>query len=456
MKNVAASLPVPVPVTAVWVDHELTRINPEYAISTPPDATSGGLGELLNRLDGFVAYPAATVMLDGTVPSQLGFSGPPPGPGKVGTEPLRRAKEQGWTITEERVWMTARRTERGKERVIHIGIVPWLSSQTFALYAMADPLLMQWRMYEWTRMLGVPFVGEQVGMSGHNVIRDRCTLKTTPRWFLPKPMTDGQGPWRETTELPYSWKGPQPDFGWIHQFDATAQHMAAMNNVYVAGDLLRREKPGEPVRKNLPGYYLVEVPHWALSGCLPHPIGRLRGEPGSPKWVTHVTLDFIMELHEDYGIVDPPKLRDSWVSDYRCRAFRTFGEILSNALRESATYEEDPVMRESLKTLYKATVGMMARPGGRIHRPDWTHAVIAQARCDLWRKAWREGSKARYQPPRSDDVLVGTGAWPVRMETDALWYASPTDAPNWPATFLRGDGLTPGTFVVKKSQKVGE
>lgn len=444
----------PVPVTAVWVDHEMTRVNPEYATSTPPDATSGGLGELLNRLDGFLAFPAATVMLDGTVPSQLGFSGPPPEPGKVDSPPLASARAKGWEVREERVWMTFTRKDRRKERTIHVGVVPWLSPRTFALYAQGDPLLMQWRMYEWTRMLGVPFVGEQVGMSGHNVIRDRCVLKKEPRWFLPN-RGIGIEPAGRATELPFNWRGPQPDFGTLFQFDATAQHMAAMNNVHVSGDFLQHRTPGEPVRQNLPGYYLVEPPYWGRSGCLPHPIGRLDGEPGEPKWVTHVTLDFLMELHEDHGIVDAPKLLDSWVSDYRCRVFRNFGAILSNALRESATYTEDPVMHTAMKTVYKATVGLMARAGGRIHRPDWTHAVVAQARCDLWRKAWREGSKARYRPPRSDDVLTGSGAWPVRMETDALWYHAPDDTPVWPATFLQGDGLTPGTFVVKKSQKVG-
>jgi hypothetical protein len=449
----------PVPVTAVWVDHELTQLNPQYGTSTPPDATSGGLGELLNRLDRFVAFPAATVMLDGTVPAQLGFSGPPPAPGKTESVPLARAREQGWEVREERVWMTFVRKDGGRqERTIHVGIVPWLSPTTFALYAAGDPLLMQWRMYEWTRMLGVPFTGEQVGVSGHNIIRDRCTLKKTPRWHLP---ANGEliEPARKTTELPFNWRGPQPESGWIFQFDATAQHMAALNNVHVSGDLLQHRKPGEPVRKNPPGYYRVIPPAWSLPRSLPHPIGRLNDDPGTPKWVTHVTLDFLMELHEDYGIVDPPELLDSWTSDYRCRAFRTFGEILSNALRESATYAEehpeDQVMHTAVKNVYKATVGMMARPGGRIYRPDWTHAVIAQARCDLWRKAWREGSRQRYRAPRTGDVLIGSGAWPVRMETDALWYASEWDIPVWPATFLRGDGLTPGTFVVKKSQEVG-
>lgn len=444
----------PVPVTAVWVDHELTRVNPEYATSTPPDATSGGLGELLNRLDRFVALPAATVMLDGTVPSQLGFSGPPPAPGKVDSPALASARAMGWEIREERVWMTAVRKDKYQERTIHIGIVPWLSPATFALYAQDDPLLMQWRMYEWTRMLGVPFVGEQVGMSGHNVIRDRSKLRKEPRWHLPN-RAEGIEPARQSTELPFNWRGPQPESGTLFQFDATAQHMAAMNNVYVSGDLLRHRTPEPPSRKNPPGYYRVVPPAWAMSRSLPHPIGRLPGESGKSVWITHVTLDFLMELHEDYGIVDPPELLDSWTSDYRCRAFREFGSILSEALRQSATYTEDPVMHTAMKTVYKATVGMMARPGGRIYRPDWTHAVIAQARCDLWRKAWREGSKARYTPPRSDDIRIGSGAWPVRIETDALWYASPDDTPVWPATFLRGDGLTPGTFVVKKSQKVG-
>lgn len=446
----------PVPPTAVWIDQKTTRINPEYATTTPPDATARGLGEFLNRVDDFVAWPAATVMLDGTVPRQLGFTGGPPAPGQTGTEPLRRAREHGWEIREERVWMTAVRKEKNghKERTIHIGIVPWLSPRTFELFAPHDPQLMQWRMYEWARMLGVPFHGEQLALAGHDVIRDRCTLKKNPKWLFPA--TDAIEPAHQTTELPYAWTGPQPTSGWVHQFDATAQHMAALGNVHVSGDLLQHRTPGDPVRRNPPGYYRVVPPPWLMPNYLPHPIGRLRDDTTSPIWVTHVTLDFLMELHEDYGIVDPPELLDSWTSDYRCRVFRKFGEILSRALRESATYKEDPVMHTAIKTVYKATVGLMARPGGRIYRPDWTHAVIAQARCDLWRKAWREGAKLQYRSTRSGDTLIGSGAWPVEFETDALWYASPTDQPNWPTTFMKGDGLTPGTFVVKKSRKADE
>lgn len=446
-----------IPVTSVWMDHETTRLNPEWATSTPKDATSGGLGELLDRLTRFVAIPQATVMLDGTVPAQLGLSGPRPGlERRTGTPALKSAADRGWTIGDERAWMVARRTEQhqGKsfERVIYLGIVPWLDTTTFALLAPGDSLLTVWRMYEWAGMMGLPFFGEQLGLNGHNVLRDRCTLKSQPRW-IPNNW-EGIEPARKSTELPFAWKGPQPTTGWVHQFDATAQHLGAMNNVYVAGDMLHRERPSEPVRKNLCGYYRVIPPAWSMGRSLPHPIGRLGKDPTSPVWVTHVTLDFLMELAEDFGIIEPPEILECYVADNRMRVFRTFGEILAKALRRAATYDQDPEMHQAVKTVYKATVGLMARPGGRIYRPDWAHAVIAQARCDLFRKAYREGSRARYTPPRSDDVRIGSGRWPVEVETDSLWYASPTEVPVWPNTFLRGDGLTGGTFTVKKSREV--
>jgi hypothetical protein len=40
------------------------------------------------------------------------------------------------------------------------------------------------------------------------------------------------------------------------------------------------------------------------------------------------------------------------------------------------------------------------------------------------------------------------------VDADAVWYTSPTEEPDWPNTFLQGDGLTGGTFVVKDFQKV--
>lgn len=446
------------PVTAVWIDQDITRVNPEFATSTPPEAVSGGLGELLDRLDKFVARPAATVLLGGSVPGQLGFRGSrPPALGEqTGTYALNSAAKHGWKITKEQPWMVARRTEtigkRTYERVINIGVSPWLDVKTFPLLAPGDPVLTLWRMYEWTRMLGIPYFGSQVGLAGMQIIADRCTLKRIPRW-QPTNWEEIE-PAHKATEHPFRWESPAPHNPgpWHHQFDVTVQYMSAMNNVYVAVDALRRTPVPELATKGNPvGYYRVIIPQaWNLGMQLPHPAGQV--ERGVPVWVTHPTLDILAQC-ADQGIMEAPEILECWSSPTKARVFREFGETMALAIREASTYAEDPQMFKAVKQIYKSTVGLLERPGGRIYRPDWAHAIRAQARTELWRKMHREGMKHRYTPPRSDITLTGSGRWPVEVEADAVWYSSDTDQPNWPTTFLQGDGLTGGTFVVKKSRK---
>ena len=69
---------------------------------------------------------------------------------------------------------------------------------------------------------------------------------------------------------------------------------------------------------------------------------------------------------------------------------------------------EIPGVEKAVKTLWTDTPGMMARPGGWIHRPDWRWAILDTARMTLIRKL--------------EAVYMLTGRWPIKVATDAAWW----------------------------------
>jgi hypothetical protein len=210
-----------------------------------------------------------------------------------------------------------------------------------------------------------------------------------------------------------------------------------------------------PTLKNPAGYYLITVPKlWDLTGRLPHPAGGKTLEDRA--WVTAPTLNLLAECAETHSLMDLPEVHDRWVSHLPpekgggvhpgTRVLRKFGDTVAAAVKGAHAMAlvnaEEAVMVRTVKDVYKWTRGMLERPGGRIHRPDWAHAITAQARVNLWRKIYTEG--------------MTSGRWPVRVDADACWYASdnPDPVAAAPETFKLGDGATGGTFTIKGTKEV--
>lgn len=453
---------------SIYVDHETTFFSPEYGSSTPSAVLSTGLGLFLDRVSQIVAFPAGTVLLGGVAPQMLGFDGPKPVDfgARQGTPPLKAAADHGWRIASERAWMTATRKEkiRGRvtDRVIHLGIVPWLDHSTFPLWTDEGPQALLWRMFEWSRLLGVPYFGKEPGLSAMSIVRDECALRKEPRW---QPVWDESCiPARQATEVADNWHAnrlPDPARPYAHMYDMTTQHNSAAESVTVALDALQHRstvKAADLGMSNLPGYYLVTIPEaWNLAGYLPHPAGRYR--PGDTVWVAHPTLDLMVRCAETYKVLAMPEVHQAWVAPGG-RVFREFSGRLSAALKE-ATLSYGPLdscMVPALKQVYQSLTGLMettdsrGRPR-RIHRPDWAHAIKARARVLLWLKMYAEGSGATVT--RDGQRVTGSGRWPTQVTADGIWYSSTTEEPEWPETFLRSDGskVEPGRFVVKKLRK---
>lgn len=450
----------------VWLNMTETYLNPRTRVETPADVADAGLGGLLDRLDKVVARPSAVILLDGLLPIKLGIKGkqPPKLGARQDTPPLLSAREHGWNIAQERPWMTAWREEDdGKggrvARVLHIGIMPWLDKVRFPL-AHADVPTMLNRMWFWHLCLGEPYHGEGAGLVGIAMMRDQLAPRTRrenrpywkPNWTEPRKcvpaLTGG-------TELPDNWhSAAEHGKRYLHQYDVVTQHLSAAGVVTLAtGALHWTGKPGSAVKQNKPGYYLVTIPAmWNYAGCLPHPAGRYT--PGDRVWITHPTLDLLVYCAEELEIMDAPEVHESWTAD-GTRVLRTWASTLASAVKVAharmLSTPEDQVLFDTVKNVYKMARGMLEVPQSRVYRPDWAHAIIAQARTNLWRKIWAEGAGGRGDTRAS-------GRWPVAVVADAVWYAS--DDPNprapgsWPATFRMGDGTTGGTFVDKGTKEV--
>lgn len=436
----------------MWIDQDLTILDGTGAGGpTPADFARDGLGGLLNRVAPRLTKPAATVLLAGEVPAALDFGPKAPRLGsRRDTPPLISARKAGWQVKEERPWLICRRPEpdaRGRkgERVVHVGIMPWLDRTRFPLIT-DDPLVVVWRMLHWHRLVGVPYHGEHAGVPGIALLRDGYTGRPTPWW---RPPFDSITPANEATEVADDWRAPGPardDQEWEHGFDVTSQYLSAAGVVRLAvGRLSYRAAPIEVARHNRPGYYRITVPPWALGDKIVHPAGRWR--PGDTVWVAHPTVDLLCELaHEHGGVIAEPDVHEAWTAENDgARVLRKWSATLAQARREAAELLEGPEgpLCTTLQDVYKKGIGMLAVPTSRIYRPDWQHGIICQARCNLWRKVWAEGTTADH--------------WPVQISADTVWYASAEEDAllDWPETFTQGDGLTGGAFTHYGSRYVG-
>lgn len=219
-------------------------------------------------------------------------------------------------------------------------------------------------------------------------------------------------------------------------FDMNAQFLRATNGLPVGfgavthlagataqGYVATAWNAGMPKAPRLiaPGYYRI----WALHGSptsgpfarlgIPHPLYRAGLEPRAftppGVWVNAPTLRLLLELRvtfacsEAYVWRESHRFFDPWYK--RLAAARV-------ALMQDDT-EAGRLALDVVKQVYARTVGALAtekRPDtDALKRPDWRHAVIAEARALHYRAMLR---------------CLDCGAAPVYMTEDTLGYLSPT------------------------------
>src|SRR5690606_31918643 len=188
--------------------------------------------------------------------------------------------------------------------------------------------------------------------------------------------------------------------------DTNGAYLGAAGGVTIAHSHLTHR--GEPMalpepRDVLPGYYRIAVPHWAFSGTIVSPLGdSSRVETEDTLWVAHPTLILLLELLEEGALGDLTILDSytaqtttsmrAWVA--RLKEHRT-ARLDALALEHPDGAPDDCTCEAcesygAFKDGYSAALSMMLTGQKcRTHRPDWTHAVLAQHAASQWRKACR-------------------------------------------------------------------
>lgn len=290
-----------------------------------------------------------------------------------------------------------------------------------------QPILTAMYLHRWQATTGTPWAGTP-GMVGNSMFRDGWTRGAAPRWTLdraaPVPWDEVMG--GERAYSPLQW---HTDYsGTIRGYDLNRAYFSALLNLEAAGDQLQYAGSELQFTPERGGVWRVDVEPWT-DERLPDPAGYGEVLDDGTRWLTTPTLALLQQLADD-GAHMGFRVIESWTAPKR-RLCREWCAALRPLLDDDAGF-----LTAAAKRVYQETWGMWARPSGRVYRPDWHLSVLSLARANLWRKMHRAG--------RDDD------RWPVRIETDAVFYPAADDQ-TWeqaaPASFrLDPEGRKLGAF----------
>jgi len=207
---------------------------------------------------------------------------------------------------------------------------------------------------------------------------------------------------------------------YLHSYDKNAQWLSAAGVVELGLSSIeeRRDVAGKlPFDKKLPGYWLA----------------RIAG--GAERWVCTPTVAWAIERGQAVAITEA----SVWTE--HSRAMETWYERLRGA-RTALYADETPAGRlalGALKYTYSLTISGFGSAWQRerrspLYRPDWRHAILAQANANL--------SRALHKMDRD-------GYTPVAVHKDAVYLLSdePDPVVACPPSVTLGDGL--GHFKVQ-------
>lgn len=264
------------------------------------------------------------------------------------------------------------------------------------------------------------------------------TASMTPGEFPPparKPATVQDMAWirpLSTSELALAESGE----AYVHGYDKHAMYLGAMSALWLgmgearhlaASSSTASELAGcvasVTTKNKMPGYWLASIAYDPPDG-MPNPFADVLA-PGAdrpawradaPRWVTTPTLDLAVSLGARVDV------REAWVWSERHRPLETWRNLLKDA-RETLTRAARGCADESapavalavVKATYTQGIGWLDGSWLRtssepedLYRPDWRHAVMAQARANFYRNGLA--------------VYEAHGLAPFAAYTDAWYY----------------------------------
>lgn len=312
---------------------------------------------------------------------------------------------------------------------INLGLLNELEAKPGALGPLLNghggPSDLAWRLGRYNMLTGVPWT-LTAGVSGCVGVRARFTDPQPgrqPLWHHPKTLRGlrGTGPliWQHPEQPPAGAAGA------VHVLDINAQYLAGLRNAQLAWGALK-ERTGLMFDPSWPGYWQVDV-----AGIPARLYDGLTQPPVFAKHLVHkgaaiLTTEVVKYLTVRHGL--SPDVHNAWVSENPHPIGRGFAEHLM-AARSGGLGPMGPCTL-AIKRTYAELVGMMAREGGSIWRPDWAATVMDLARINLLRRI----DRLNHQEYRL-----------LAVQADAVYvHGETTDRQE--ISRILGVGAGPGTF----------
>lgn len=311
-------------------------------------------------------------------------------------------------------WLT---WQRDNSPIVHMGILRMMPDNPDNLIQPSDTMTtIVERLTRYGELIGSPYRATP-GVSGLGALRtlwDRPRLvnepgqeprwvkRSQPRWtWNPETKLNGAGDiiWQRKPTAE-----ERANCSLVYPYDVRAMYLAA-----AAGARLGWDAPvhtgAEAWDPSISGLFRINVrgQWWADSRAGVPIINPARVNSDGTCWVAAPILAYLSELGA--GV---PDIIDSWTC---AKTSVTLLADWTNGIRDAlpdAMTAGDARLRQAVKDTYTMSVGMMAKPGGRVYRQDWAATIIDEARVRFHRKM--------------KDAHVCTGYWPVRVRTDCAYY----------------------------------
>lgn len=182
----------------------------------------------------------------------------------------------------------------------------------------------------------------------------------------------------------------------LHRWDMRTAYLAAAAAVELPFRQLAHTGP-HPETGSV-GYYRIRITEGPTAGL---------GDPDKQgcHWVGHPVLSVLQRGPWTLEIID------SWTTTDYGRILRRWAERARDVLYDRG---EPDYFRKAVKSGYAQAIGLLNVTRGYMYRPDWRHLIIDQTRASMIRRIGQVGQL--------------TGANPVRIDVDSVWYdtADPT------------------------------
>ncbi|MER7127295.1 hypothetical protein [Micrococcus luteus] len=377
-----------------------------------------------------------TIALTSAVAQRVGYPDRPENakPGRGVRKPARKGqvaesravvegRAHGWEISDRGIG--AWTIWRAGTQSVAVVVLDWLDHKAMGVSSFPcltsghDPMAAAYILSRYRQLTGVSLV-MTAGSSGVNMLRGRRgqggrapLLKWDGGRTPANDVRERMLVWDRPREL---WTPEEVSAPYVVPWDTRAAYLAAQSTAELPYDALERtgvERGFEPHRS---GYWQVAGP-WTPYSLLP----SLTGHHSGAVPLTTATVRLLI----DEGMPEE-MITDAWLAPIRHdsrgkeiahtgRITRGVAERLRDglaAIPEDCADPEETHVRAMIKATYREMTGMLERGTPFVRRPDWSDMIIGTSRSALLRKVISAGKSS--------------GRWPLRIDSDCVYYAAQT------------------------------